>query len=287
MLGADDQLRMASEDHRQGVGAFQPAQRGTGRGDRGHAAFEVQVDQLGDRLGIGFRAEFLALGLQLRPQFGVVFDDAVVHQGDERRAVRVGVAFGGRAVGRPAGMADADAAGQGVPLQRVGEVAKLALGSAAVDVAVHQGGDAGAVIAAVFQAAQCVENDRGGGTGADYTDNATHSASFLLSRCPHLFRPPRLLHLPGAGQRQGVRFHILGDHAAGADERAVADGDRGHQGNVGANKSMRADRRAMFICAIIITCDRAGADIGIPAHRGVADVAEMAGLHAGCQMRRP
>ena len=56
MLRADDQLRMAGEDHRQRIGAFQPAERGAGRGDRVHAALQVQIDKLRDGFGIGLGA---------------------------------------------------------------------------------------------------------------------------------------------------------------------------------------------------------------------------------------
>ena len=53
MLGADDQLGMAGEDHRQGVRALEPTQRRLGRFDRRHAALEIEVDELRDGLGVG------------------------------------------------------------------------------------------------------------------------------------------------------------------------------------------------------------------------------------------
>ena len=82
VLRADHQFGMAGEDHRQRVGTLQPAERRAGRFHRGHAAPQVQIDQLRHRFGVGFRAEFLAFLLQLRTQLGVVLDDAVVHDGD-------------------------------------------------------------------------------------------------------------------------------------------------------------------------------------------------------------
>ena len=45
VLRANDQLRVASEDHRQGVGAFEPAERRASRGDRVHAALQVQIER--------------------------------------------------------------------------------------------------------------------------------------------------------------------------------------------------------------------------------------------------
>ena len=48
--------------------------------------------------------------------------------------------------------------GSGARSSDGGEVAELALGAAALDVAVHQRGDAGAVIAAIFQPAQRIQD---------------------------------------------------------------------------------------------------------------------------------
>ena len=71
--------------------------------------------------------------------------------------VRMRVALGRTPVRRPARMADA-----GVPLQRLlqqaaFEVAQLALGAAALEVAVLDGGDAGRIIAAILEPAQGVD----------------------------------------------------------------------------------------------------------------------------------
>ena len=160
MLCADDQLGMAGEDHRQRIGTLQPAERRPGRLHRRHAAPQIQIDELRHRLGIGLGAELLPLRLQLGTQFGVVLDDAVMHHGDARRAVRMRVVLGRCAVRRPTGVADAGGAGQRRALQCRHQVAQLAFGAAAVDVAVHQGGDAGAVVAAIFQAAQRLHHQR-------------------------------------------------------------------------------------------------------------------------------
>ena len=83
----------------------------------------MQVDELGDGFGVGFGGEFLAVALQLGAQLGVVFDDAVMDDGDARGAVRVGVAFGGRAMGGPARVADAGGAGE--RLRRRARAARL------------------------------------------------------------------------------------------------------------------------------------------------------------------
>ncbi len=65
-----------------------------------------------------------AVGLELAFERGVVFDDAVVDDGDPAVAaeVRMGVAVGGGPVRRPARVADADAAGGGLVAQQPGQV---------------------------------------------------------------------------------------------------------------------------------------------------------------------
>jgi hypothetical protein len=160
VLRADDQLGMAREDHRQRIGAFQPAECRARRGDRIHAALEVEIDELRHRLGVGLGGELLAGRLKFGAQLGVVLDDAVVHDRNARGAVRMRVALGRSAVRRPARMADAGGAAQWQTIERGGEVAELALGAAALDVAVDQRRDTGAVVAAIFQPPQRIQDQR-------------------------------------------------------------------------------------------------------------------------------
>ncbi len=66
-------------------------------------------------LGVGVAGELHARGFQFGAHDGVVLDDAVVDDRDLLGgvAVRVGVAVGRPAVGRPAGMPEAGAARKG------------------------------------------------------------------------------------------------------------------------------------------------------------------------------
>ena len=57
--------------------------------------------------------------------------------------VRMGIAFGGAAVGRPAGVADADVSRQGLAREVGLEIAQLPLGSPAAEMPAIQSGDAG------------------------------------------------------------------------------------------------------------------------------------------------
>jgi hypothetical protein len=65
--------------------------------------------QVGNNLGIGLRCEVHPPGLQLRPEFGEVLDDAVVDHGYSAVFAHVGVSVVVRrpTVGRPPSVADA------------------------------------------------------------------------------------------------------------------------------------------------------------------------------------
>ena len=90
------------------------------------------LDQMGDDFSVGLGFENMAFRLELLLERQIVFDDAVVNHDDIARAiaVRMRVFLGGSAVRRPAGVADAVAAIDGVNLQDVFQIAQLA-GSAA------------------------------------------------------------------------------------------------------------------------------------------------------------
>ncbi len=90
-----------------------------------------------------------------------ILDDAVMDDGDPVGGDRMGVGLGRQAVGRPAGVADADHPLRRIEVEPSGEVDELALGAPAFDMTVDQGGDAGRIIAAVFEAAQPFEEPRG------------------------------------------------------------------------------------------------------------------------------
>ena len=49
-----------------------------------HIALVQRINQMHHHFGVGLAGKHVALGLQLRTQFFMVFDDAVVHQRDPR-----------------------------------------------------------------------------------------------------------------------------------------------------------------------------------------------------------
>src|SRR5215212_7968261 len=86
------------------------------------------------------------------------------------------------AVGRPAGVADADRAGQRRLRELDLEVAELALGAPALEpTAVLERRDAGRIIAAVFEPLQRVDDLQRDGRLAQYSDDPTHARKSLLA----------------------------------------------------------------------------------------------------------
>ena len=120
-------------------------------------------DEVGDDFGVGFGDELVALGDELVLEGEVVFDDAVVDddEGAGAVAVGVGVLFGGAAVGGPAGVADAEGAGMGSSAMTASRLRSLpgARRSCEMPSGASGDGDAGGVVAAVFEAAQAFDDD--------------------------------------------------------------------------------------------------------------------------------
>ncbi len=151
-----------------------------GPGVRGHV--ELVFDQVGDDLGVGLGDELVAFDDEGAFEGEVVFDDAVVDDDESAAAVAVGmgVFFGGAAVGGPAGMADAEGAVEG----RIGdgdfEIAELSWGAAQGKTFGTTGyGDAGGVVAAVFEAAEAFNNDGDDRLRSDVTNDSTHRLSLV------------------------------------------------------------------------------------------------------------
>ena len=106
-------LRRGGRHDRDRVRADEIA-HGTLRGGEEIAGLAVVVvDEVGDDLGVGLRLEGVAELLQPLALLLVVLDDAVVDDRDlALRHVRMRVGFGDAAVRRPAGVADAEPAGE-------------------------------------------------------------------------------------------------------------------------------------------------------------------------------
>jgi len=115
-----------------------------------------------------------ALFHQLFAQFAEVLDDAVVDDRELFGGVRMGVVLGRLAVGRPAGVADTDQALQRLTVQPRLEIAELALGAPPRQRAMLERGDAGGIIAAVFEALERIDQLARDWRAPDNSDDPAH-----------------------------------------------------------------------------------------------------------------
>ncbi len=114
----------------------------------------VHIQQVNDDLRVRLTMEPEPLGLQHLAQLHKVFDDAVLHDGELAviAHVRMGIRLRRRAVRCPARMAEADIAVKIATVMRFGQqILDLAAGLGKLDRAAVEHGDAGRVIAAVFE----------------------------------------------------------------------------------------------------------------------------------------
>jgi hypothetical protein len=144
------------------------------------------IDQVGDHFGVGLALEYVAQRRQFGAQFVVVFNDAVVHQRDAgvvriRREVRVGIVRSRRAVRGPAGMSDAREALQADFLHLLFQFRHARRAARALQAAIRVQSHAARIVAAVFQAFQAFDQDRGDITLRYRADDAAHVD--LYSEC--------------------------------------------------------------------------------------------------------
>ena len=164
----------------------------------GEIAGVVVGEQVCDHLGVGLGGEGATLGAQALAQGHVVLDDPVDHDVGAIGAVvvRVGVLLADPPVGRPAGVADADAGGPGeesngcsaglggaVALPQLGlerrEVADCAHG---LDAILGDDRDSGAVIAAVLKALEPVQQQLTRRAPADVAHDSAHPSEDTSGR---------------------------------------------------------------------------------------------------------
>ena len=180
-----DMIRIVRAEDAEGVRALDPVQDHVqsvrDRRDLGqaHAVFH----ELRDDLRVGLRGELHALLLQKFADLEIVFDDAVMDDGDLAVLgdVRVGVDIVRFAVGGPAGMADAERAGQLCAAVGLGDqVLQTALGLFDLQNAVLLHADARGVIAPVLQTRKALQQNGRSLISAYISYNTTHMKLFLL-----------------------------------------------------------------------------------------------------------
>ena len=136
-----------------------------------------------DHLGIGLRGEHVAVGLQFGAQRSMILDDAVVHDRDLARHVRMCVVLTGHAMGGPTGVGDAALARDAPLCLQLAQHRDLALGPQPDDAGFGLHGDARRIVAAVFQCLQAgdeVGDDVAPGTDAH--DSTHDELSIVRSR---------------------------------------------------------------------------------------------------------
>ena len=140
---------------------------------------------MGDHLGISRRfAKVAELGQPLL-DLAEVFYDAVVHERHDVIAthVRMRVLVGCRTVGRPASVAQAQASTSGCRLQLGRQVIDSAGRFGDLKIAIVDRHHAAAIVAAIFQAAQTLDQEIHGLVWPDIADNSTH-IQISLKRLP-------------------------------------------------------------------------------------------------------
>src|SRR5215831_13931621 len=173
---------LAGEQEGERKGAVQPSQGRCHRLSRRQSLFEKMRRYHRDRLGVGIGAKNMAELLQLAPQSLEILDDAVVHDGNAVCCDRMSIGLGRQAVGRPPGVADTDHPLHRVVVEPPGEIDELAFGAPTLDAAIDESGDAGRIVAAIFEPAQPFEEARRHDILGDDADYAAHQLFFPRSR---------------------------------------------------------------------------------------------------------
>ena len=146
-------------------------------------AMVMKLKQMRRQLAVRFCPNGKAGLFQHFPQLHIVFDDAVVHQSDASvfAHMRVGVDVRRFSVGGPAGMADAERAGQKrAVFGFCDQILEPSLGLFDLQNAVLLHADACGVIAPVFQARQTLQQDGRSLLGSYVSYDTTHMKLFLL-----------------------------------------------------------------------------------------------------------
>ncbi len=173
--GGDDRVGVVGGDQDQ---CKEPAQlrQCAADGCSQPVALPLFFDQVSNDLGIGFCDEGVASRDQGPLQLEIVLDDAVVDHHNAAFAVLMGmgILFRRPAMCRPACVADAVFTGNWTRRDHIFELREFSRTSSDVELAVPDHGHAGGVIAAVFQFAKPLDQDRQKRLIADVPNNAAH-----------------------------------------------------------------------------------------------------------------
>ena len=175
-------LRVLRIDDQQRKRTGKPGNRFLHRLRQTESLLQVVIHEMRRNLGIGFRYELVAFRLEFLLDLLVVFDDAVMNNGDTIAGqVRVGVCFRYATVGRPARMGHADQAAQRIRFELLLELDDFAhrLGKPDRPVAL-QDCDTRRVVATILEAPETLDEYRDDVSFGDCTDYSAHKSCLLI-----------------------------------------------------------------------------------------------------------
>ncbi len=182
MLGRHQPIRGGRGDHPDGVRAPHLGQRVLHRRLEPTGGLQMVLDQVGEHLGVGLRAELVPLAEEALLDLQVVLENPVVNHDQLARAVGVGmgVFLGGPAVRGPPRVADPERAGDGPLAQNPFEQLDAPGRAPDVQLAAVQDGHARGVVAAVLQALQPLDDDLDGTLVTHVPDDPAHGLALAL-----------------------------------------------------------------------------------------------------------
>ena len=191
--GSHDRRRIVAEDDGERIGAGHVAQHLVHGLTPAEALAAILGEQLSDDFRVGLRGENCAFGGQLFLDLGEILDDAVVDDSHTVDKMRMGVCLVRHAMGCPAGVGDADIAGQRLAGQLGLKIEELALRAPTIKLAVVDGGNTCGIIAAIFEPLQGVDETLRHGLVTDDADDAAHEVLRFIQSCGlFLAVPPQL-----------------------------------------------------------------------------------------------
>ena len=193
LLRADEAIGMLARHEDERIRTFDT------REHLAHRGFEIAVVDLFQKVRDDLRIRLRLEGMPLLDQFflqrHIVFDNAVVHDGEIARAVcmRMRIAVRRAAVRRPARMTDADMTCWLISFDDSLEFGKTTHAFFHADLSLIQDSDSRRIIAAIFKLRQSLDEKRRRLTLANITNDSTHRQNLLISwqaRClPTLYTP--------------------------------------------------------------------------------------------------
>ncbi len=132
---------------------------------------------MSDDFAIGLGRKDGPAGSEPLPESPEILDNAIVDDRHAVRCMRMRIAFRRRAMRCPARMANTDRTVERPVVERLFEIEEFAFRAPSLDFAMRQRCDAGAVVAAIFEPLQCLEDNRGNGLRSDDADNSAHVQS--------------------------------------------------------------------------------------------------------------